>query len=204
MKVLGRGTVLVTAMVFCVGCSPMPGGPTVHRTGADEAIDLSGEWNDVDSRLVSEEMVKDMLARTWIDEFREAEGGKPKLVVGHVANRSHDHIPVDTFIKDLERELINSGEVRFMASQGQRGQLGREKEYQAKAASLESQKAMGRELGADFLLLGQINSIIDQAGGLTLKYYQIELELIHIETGEKVWIGQKKIKKVIERGRWNY
>jgi len=204
MIVLFQRAALAAAVLAFVSCSPMPSGPTVHRTAANEAIDLSGEWNDVDSRLVSEEMVKDMLGRTWIDEFREGEGGKPKLVVGHVANRSHDHIPVDTFIKDLERELINSGEVRFMASHGQRGQLGREKEYQARAASLESQKAMGRELGADFLLMGQINSIIDQAGGITLKYYQIELELIHIETGEKVWIGQKKIKKVIERGRWGY
>ena len=186
-----------------LACSPMPDGPVVHRTAANEDIDLSGEWNDVDSRLVSQEMVKDLLARPWLDEFREAQGQKPKMVVGRVANKSHDHIPVDTFIKDLERELINSGEVRFMASHGQRAQLTGEKMYQAKAASLETQKAMGRELGADFLLVGQINSIIDQAGGLTMKYYQIELELINIETGEKVWIGQKKIKKVIERDDWN-
>lgn len=195
----------VLASTYWMGCSAGPAGPTVTRTSATEEIDLSGEWNDVDSRLVSEEMIKDMLGRPWIDEFREeGGGGRPKIVVGRVANKSHDHIPVDTFIKDLEKELINSGEVRFLASHGQRGQLSSEKEYQARAASLESQKAMGKELGADFILMGQINSIVDSAGGVQMKYYQVELELINIETGEKVWIGQKKIKKVIERDDWGY
>jgi len=162
--------VLLAAMfmaLYWMGCFAGPSGPMVTRTFAMEDIDLSGEWNDVDSRLVSEEMIKDMLGRPWIEEFREDGGaGRPKLVVGHVANKSHDHIPVDTFIKDLEKELINSGEVRFLASHGQRGQLSSEKEYQARAASLESQKAMGKELGADFILMGQINSIVDSAGGV--------------------------------------
>jgi len=190
-------------LTFVAACYSGPSGPVVHRTSATEEVDLSGKWNDVDSRLVSQEMMKDLLTKPWIDEAREALKAKPRMVVGRIANKSHDHIPVDTFIKDLERELINSGEVAFLASFSQRDQLEAEKKYQAGAASLETQKAMGRELGADFIMLGQINSIVDQAGDLTMKYFQVELELINIESGEKVWIGQKKIKKVIERAEWD-
>ena len=47
------------------------------------------------------------------------------------------------------------------------------------------------------MLKGQINTITDAVKKTTLKYYQVELELIDIETNEKVWIGQKKIKKVV-------
>ena len=197
-----RTSLLVVLLSLCLGgCYTGPTGPTVYRTASDEQVDLSGEWNDVDSRLVSEEMVKDLLTRPWLEDFPS--GKKPRIVVGRVANNSHDHIPADTFVKDLERELINSGEVAFVASFAQRGQLIAEKNYQADAASLETQKAMGKEAGADFLLLGQINSIVDEAPGVMMKYFQVELELINIESGEKVWIGQKKIKKVIERDSWN-
>ena len=195
--------ILAIFSVFQLACYAGPTGPVVHRTSVTEEIDLSGQWNDVDSRLVSETMIKDLLGKPWIEEFRSQGGGKPSLVVGRVANKSHDHISVDTFTKDLERELINSGEATVVASFAQRGQLDAEKAHQAKAASLESQKAMGRELGADFLLVGQVNSIVDRAGGLTVKYFQVEMELLNVETGVKAWMGQKKIKKVVERSEWD-
>jgi uncharacterized protein (TIGR02722 family) len=185
------------------GCGGGGEGPYITRVEADRQVDLSGYWNDTDSRLVSEEMIRDLLSRPWADEFRTASGGKPALVVGRVLNKTMEHIPTETFIKDLEREIINAGEIKVVASASQRDSLGGEKLYQSKNASLETQKAMGKELGADFLLLGQINAIEDRAGGTIMKYYQVELELINIESGEKVWIGQKKIKKVLERDQWS-
>ena len=63
---------------------------------------------------------------------------------------------------------------------------------------------MGRELGADFMLQGQIDSILDSADGRTLRYYQVELELVDIETSEKTWIGQKKLKKLVTRSRYRW
>jgi hypothetical protein len=61
---------------------------------------------------------------------------------------------------------------------------------------------MGKEIGADFMLIGGINSIIDAAGGTSVRYYQIELELINLESNEKVWIGQHSIKKVVKQSRF--
>ena len=200
LRVLPVSVVLLYCTVS--GCYNGPSGPMVYRTSPDEEIDLSGYWNDVDSRLVSEEMIGALLGRPWLQACRDSLGRKPVVVVGHIANKSHEHIPAETFTKDLEMELINSGQVTFVAGFSQRGQLEEEKQYQARHASVDSQKAMGKAVGADFILLGQINSILDGAEDLEMKYYQVELELISVETGEKVWIGQKKIKKVIERADW--
>ena len=196
-------TLVAVLALTWAGCWGGPTGPQVHRVAVDEQIDIGDQWNDTDSQLVSKEMIGDLLSRVWLDEYREDAGRNPRLVVGRVANKSHDHIPTETFVKDLERELVNSGEVDFVASHGQRSQLDSEKLHQASAASLESQKAIGRELGADFLLMGQVNSIVSQSGDTMLKYYQVELEAINIETGIKVWMGQKKIKKIIERAGWD-
>jgi PBP1b-binding outer membrane lipoprotein LpoB len=44
-----------------------------------------------------------------------------------------------------------------------------------------------------------ISSVIDAAEGQKVVFYKINLELTNIQTNEKVWIGDKQIKKVIDK-----
>lgn len=174
----------------------------VKRVETDEVIDLSGKWNDTDSRLVSEEMIQDALNRPWHKNFLRAHSGKlPVVIVGTVRNRSHEHINTSTFIKDLERALINSGEVDFVADSAQRKELRDEIKEQASHSSVETAKEAGEETGADFMLKGEINTIRDKIEGEEVMFYQVDLELIDIESHKKVWIGDKKIKKYIKQSR---
>ena len=193
----------LAALILGFACALMvcACGTRVTRTEADESVDLSGYWNDTDSRLVAEEMIRDAASSGWAEAFRAARGAKPTLIVGGVRNLSHEHLDTATFVKDLEREWVNSGRVRLVAAPDERGALRDERLDQARHASLETAKSMGRELGADFMLIGQIHSILDSAGGKTLRFYQVELEVVDLETNEKVWIGQKKLKKIVSRGR---
>ena len=55
------------------------------------------------------------------------------------------------------------------------------------------------EIGADLMLTGTINSIIDQEGGEQVVYYQIDMELTDIQSHRKVWLGDKKIKKYMSK-----
>jgi len=102
-------------------------------------------------------------------------------------------------VADLQRELTNSGKVFFVASKPAKQEIREERVEQAKNASMETAKSAGKEYGADYMLQGQIDTIMDQAGNTSLKYYQVQLELVDIESTEKVWIGQKKIKKIVEQ-----
>ena len=129
-------------------------------------------------------------------------GNKPTVIVGSVQNRSSEHINTRTFAKDLERAFVNSGRVRLVASSNERSGMREERIDQLRNSTLDSAKSMGKEIGADFMLIGGINTIIDEAGGTSVRFYQVELELINLETNEKVWIGQKKIKKVVEQSRF--
>ena len=191
---------IALACALLIGCAS---GPQVSRRAVDEEIDVSGFWNDTDSRLVSEEMVADSLGRVWIDDWRGANGDRPTVIVGAVRNRSSEHINTRTFSKDLERAFVNSGRVRLVASSDERGGMREERLDQLRNATLETAKSMGKEVGADFMLIGGINTIIDAAAGKSVRFYQVELELINLETNEKVWIGQKKIKKVVKQSRFS-
>lgn len=174
----------------------------VTRVDSETVTDLSGQWNDTDSRLVSREMIDDVLSRQWISQYQNKHHKAPTVIVGSVKNLSHEHINTRTFIADLEKELINSGEIDFVASADEREELRSERREQDLNASESTRKAMGNETGADFMLQGSINTIVDAIKGEQARYYQIDLTLINLETNRKVWVGQKKIKKTIEKSKW--
>src|SRR5438105_1320788 len=105
-------------------------GTSVERIESSEVKDLSGAWNDTDSRLVSEEMIQDVLARPWVDEHQRTVHKAPAVIVGEVRNLSHEHLNVATFVADMERALINSGRVKFVASSTERTEVRGERQDQ--------------------------------------------------------------------------
>lgn len=177
------------------GCSAY-----VERLDVDKQVDLSGAWNDTDSQLVAREMVEDSLSRVWIGKFMQAEGKEPTVIVGTIRNLSHEHINTNTFIADVERELINSGQVQFVAAADTRDEVRAERADQAVNATQATRKASGQEYGADFMLQGQINTIIDTEGSTQVRFYQVNLEMVSLTDNRKVWVGQKKIKKLVVNG----
>ena len=196
MSKILRLFVLMAAMTALVACSG--GGKKVTRI--ESVTDLSGKWNDTDSRLVAEEMIQDCIARPWYNKLLNTKNGElPTVVIGSVRNKSHEHINVETFIKDMERALINSGKVDFVANAEERGELRAELASQSGNATEETRKEAGQEIGADLMLTGSLNSIVDQEGGEQVVFYQIDLQLVDIQTHKTVWIGDKKIKKYMSR-----
>lgn len=187
--------VAVGLLFMLAGCNP-----TVTRVESDTVTDLSGNWNDTDSRLVADEMIQDALSRSWLSNFNRDKGRAPTVIVGTVRNLSHEHINTATFVADMERALINSGEVEFVASAKDREEVRSEIKDQDLNATEETRKTMGQEVGADFMMQGSINSIVDAVSGEQARFYQVDLTLIELGTNRKVWLGQKKIKKTIEKG----
>ncbi|MCD6376956.1 MAG: penicillin-binding protein activator LpoB [Caldisericaceae bacterium] len=193
---------ILIILSFIFNCS----GPTriVKRVQVDEAIDISGHWNDTDARMTAESMVQDVLSRPWLQNFIEQNGRQPVVIVGYIRNRTSEHIETDMFIKHIERELLNSGQVQFVASDKERQALRRERLDQQSFASPETAKELANELGADFMLQGVITSVTDSFEGRRVVKYQVNLELIDIEKNTKVWIGQKEIKKYIEQKKYKW
>lgn len=197
MKQLLRFAVLIFLAIGITGCATK-----VDRVAVDETIDLSGRWNDSDSRLVSEQMIADVFAHPWADDYTAQYGKKPVVIVGTIRNLTSEHLETGVFIKDLERELVNSGKVKFVASSDERGELRRERLEQQQFSTEETAKRLAAETGADYMLKGSIKTQIDSEGREQVKFYQTDLELIHIESNEKIWIGTKKIKKLVKKPRF--
>lgn len=195
-KVWMMAATVVAAMTLA-GCST-----EVKRVGVDEVIDISGTWNDTDSRLVSEEMIRDSLSAGWIDRYISSTKKEPVVIIGNIRNLSQEHINTNTFVNDLERAFVNSGRVDVVASKNERGDIREERADMDLNATEATRKEMGKETGADFMLIGSINTIIDASSSEQVRFYQVDLTLVNLADNSKVWIGQKKLKKEIENAKF--
>ncbi|PIE75363.1 MAG: penicillin-binding protein activator LpoB [Deltaproteobacteria bacterium] len=199
----GRIFVLLIAAfsLFIGGCM---GGPQVSRVDTNEQIDLSDKWNDTDSRLVADEMTGDMTRFPWIRMFQQNHPGEvPTIIIKKIANKSHQHIAIDTFINDIKRAGIRLGIVEFVVGGAERNDIRDERKQQDIYASEDSRAEMGQEEGADFALSGSINSIVDQVGNKRVTFYQVDLKLVDMTKNKEVWNGQKKIKKLMKKSKFS-
>ncbi|RYJ42730.1 penicillin-binding protein activator LpoB [Flavobacterium beibuense] len=185
-------------LAFVLGIALTNCAPHVQRVSEDSVTDLSGRWNETDSRLTAEEITAELMSHSWYSTYAaENSGKKPVIIVGMITNKSHEHIATETFSKDIEKEIINSGRMKLVQAGSMREEIRAERADQQNYASQSTMKKFGLENGADFMLQGTINSIVDQYSKEKTIYYQIDLELTNIQTNDKVWIGDKKIKKYL-------
>ena len=175
-------------------------GTKVKRMEVEKVKDVSGSWNDTDSRDVAKTMIEDCVNGAWYAKALKEKGGKePVVIVGTVRNDSMEHINTNIFIEELQRALINSGKVEFVASKDERGDLREERLDQDEYSSEATRKAFGKEVGADYMLSGVLSDIKDELHGKSVVFYQVNLKLIDIESNKILWNGQKQIKKYVNK-----
>jgi uncharacterized protein (TIGR02722 family) len=160
------------------------GDPTAVET-------LTVDFGSTDLQAIAEKMVRSLLSSPAIQE-----GNRPVLQVATVKNKTKEHIDTKAITDKIRTTLINSGKVEFTAAEIREDVLA-ELEYQRESGYVdpETRKPVGKQVGADFLLAGEISSINKQKGDTRDTYFKITLNLVDIETGLISWADEKEIRK---------
>lgn len=188
--------------LLAIALLPIACSQRVTRIDPNAVTDLSGRWNDTDSRLVATELIRSSLTEPWLRRYAESNGGEaPVVIVGTFRNSTLEHIPVNTFVNDLERAFVNSGSVRVVASRDERGEVRDERADQQQHARADTRARIAQETGARYMLQGDIQAIEDREGRERIIFYQVDAQLVDLQSNEKVWTGQFKQKKYIEQPR---
>jgi len=189
---------LSVVLLMLVAC-----GPSSETLRQKDVPDLGWRWNDNDSKQVAASMIKDVLSRPWYSEHMKATSGKkPVVIVGSVRVMGTEHIATDTFINDIERELTNSGMVTFVVSKGERVEIRDERIDQQTNSSAATAKKLAQETGADYMLQGTINTTTNTLDNKQTIVYQTDLQLVNLQSNEKVWIGTDKINKFTTKNKF--
>jgi uncharacterized protein (TIGR02722 family) len=192
----------VCLSLLFVGCASSR---AVERLNPDENIDLSGYWNDTDIRQVANALIADCLSSDWITSYRiKNEGKLPTVIVGRILNRSSEHIDTTIISKKIEIALVGSGKVNTVADYEMRDDVRDEKMDQQYNASPDTAAALGEEQGADYMLQGAVKFNLDRVGGKQVRTYYVDLELVDIESGRKVWLGEDTIKKQVTQPAYKF
>ena len=180
-------------VVIMIGCAR-----SVTRVDPNQSMDLSGRWNDTDSRLVANKMIADLLANEKFKEYAKQLGKKPAIVVGLVRNKTSEHIDSDTYIKKMELAIFNSGVADLVESDVFRDKLRLERAQQQDFADPATLAQWGKEVGANLMLFGDMTSETDVYQNRRLVNYITTLFLTDMETNKRVWYGQEEIKKYVK------
>jgi len=174
----------------------------VERVDPSEVLDYQVKFDEDDAREVADAMIADALSRPWIDNWMAESGGKrPTIIVGDIQNNTSDYIDSGIFTVAFERDLLNSGRAAIVASSGERSQIRDERAQGQDWSRPETVKRMAYELGADMMLIGRIseNRETHRNKKRLIRYYQVSMELIDLESNQKVWIGIHEIEKRMKK-----
>ena len=170
---------------------------SVTRIDPGQQIDLSGRWNDSDSRQVSQKMITDLLASEKFKDYAKALGKKPAIIVGLIRNKTSEHIDADNYIKKIELAIYSSGLADLVESGAFRDKLREERAQQQDFANPSTVAQWGKETGANLMLFGEMTSETDVYHKRRVVNYVTTLFLTDMETNRRVWYGQQEIKKDI-------
>ena len=172
---------------------------SVKLVDAETQIDLSGYWNDTDLRKASDALIKEALGTPRLAQFDGGRGRLPVIIVGNFKNSSDEHIDTSILSQRLEASILNSGKAEFVASGELRDAIRKERLDQQQGYTDDATvAALGREVGADFMMTGSVKTIVDRYAKTATRSYFITAELTDITTNRRIWIGEyNEIKKVI-------
>src|SRR5689334_14285974 len=91
---MSRLLVSASVVFLLVSCAR-----TVSRVSPDQQLDLSGRWNDSDSRMVAQKMINDLLGSDKFKTYSKDLNKKPSIIVGLIRNKTSEHIDADNYIK---------------------------------------------------------------------------------------------------------
>jgi penicillin-binding protein activator len=181
-------------IAFFVSCQTRQ----VTRIDPSTEIDLSGRWNDTDSRKVADQMIYELFESDKFKEYSKQLGRKPAIIVGLVRNKTSEHIDADNYVKKLEAVIHNSNIADIVESDEFRDKLRVERTQQQDFADPATAKQFGKELGADVMLFGEMTSEEDMFNNKRVINYITTLFLTDVETSKRIWYGQQEIKKFVK------
>ena len=186
----GLLVVAVTSLCSCSGSSVYVPTASVTQTGT---------FSDTDMRMMATAMYASLQKR--LAAIAPMDSVKPPVVaLVHLNNKTSEHIDTDAIADKLQIEMMKAGSLRFV----DRSKLQEvSKEYDLGGSGMinpETAKKAGNVTGADFLLTGDIGSIVKSSGREQINFYRLSMRLVSVETDELVWADDFELKKSSTKG----
>jgi penicillin-binding protein activator len=186
---------LSVALVIIIssGCASTP---NVSYGNPEQVETVTADFGSTDLQMIAEKMVNSLLATPLLQS-----GKRPVMYVSSVKNKTDEHIDTKSITDKIKVTLLKSGRVQFSAVSEANDEIIKQLEYQNLTDYVDpsTRKNLGKQVGADYFLYGEITSIKKKAGKVEDVYFKITLNLVNISTGLLEWADEKEIRKSAKR-----
>jgi len=187
--------VTVTAALMLSACASQRAFTRGTYADPNEIEMLSDQFNENDLQLIAKKMVTSLSASKTFAAIQ----GKPVIVVGKMKNSTSEHIDMRSLADKIQVQLGKTEKFAFI-DKGAREEIAQEYEYQGSGyVRPDSAKGPGNQIGADYLMTGEIASIVEEVGNDKVVNYKMTTKLHNLKTGIIEWSDEKELKKKFEK-----
>lgn len=163
--------------------------------GDAQAVEtVNTDFGSTDLQMIAGKMTDEMLAFPPVVQVTQQR--RPVIFVDKIKNKTTEHIDTESITDTIQTKIIGSGKFRFVdmaAVKAVQDQL----DFQQESGNVDPKTAVkiGAQLGAEYMLYGNMSSIVKQQGNTRDVYYKFTLKLMHLQSGIVEWQGEKEIRK---------
>lgn len=193
MKKIAQSLVIAAAAFTMVACT------SVQYGDATATETVNTDFGSTDLQSISAKMVDDLLAFPPV--VRMTQQRRPVMFVDKIKNKTTEHIDTESITDTIQSKVLNSGAFRFVDMTAV-AQVQEQLNYQQNSGMVDQDRsvAVGRQIGAEFMLYGNMSSIVKKDGSTKDVYYKFTLKMVNLETGILEWSNEKEIRKSKSRG----
>lgn len=156
---------------------------------------LNDQWSETDMQKTVQSLVSSMIAHPVIANAKRP----PIVMVTQLQNKTSEHIDTQSVMDMVRVELMKTGKTSFVDKEA-RQDIADEYNYQNSGmVGGETKKGPGGQIGADFIVNGRLDSIVQEVGKEKTVYYKVTLNLTNLKTGVINWSDQKQIRKYYKK-----
>ncbi len=191
-----RFTLFTIALLSCflAACSSVEYGDAT----AQETVNT--DFGSTDLQGIAGKMVDDLLVFPPVVQVTNQR--RPVIFVDRIKNKTTEHIDLESVTDSIQSKLINTGKFRFVDMTAIE-QVKEQFNYQQDSGLVNEATAanVGKHIGAEYMLYGNMSSIVKKDGSKKDVYYKFTLKLLHLESGILEWSSEKEIRKTKDK-RW--
>ena len=176
-------------------CGPRQFVKGEYDDNLDKANLLTDKWSESDMQRSVKDLVASAIAHPAIANAKRP----PIVMVTRLQNKTSEHIDTQSITDMFQVELMRSGKVTFV-DKAAREDMAEEYDYQgAGNVSRETQKQKGGQIGADFIMNGRLDSIVQEVGKDETIYYKLTMNMTNLKTGLIQWTDHKEMRKLFKK-----
>lgn len=184
-------TTVGLAITLVAGCAQK----SVVRYGDATAVETTDiNFGSTDLQKVAGEMTDSLLLSPVVGTLTQNK--RPIMFVERLKNKTSEHIDTESITDSISTKLLRSGKFRFVDMT--RVEAAREQiKFQQDSGMVDTNKAMqfGKQVGAEYMLYGNLSSIVKSNKDKSDVYYKFTLRLMDLESGLVEWADETEIRK---------